>query len=168
MSRFFCKPAARPPANSLLGNTKKSIRNNQNSCGGNIGAVHYRHDNMSSNLGRQRIWPATQLGLAGVFLSDGKSLPANFQTIVKQIHHPTTGLYLLGCTFFFRRGFVPCPSPFSTRLFIYCLSPCFDITAVEPRSRSAFAHGPTVNPSFSPLFLPSFLEGGPGRPPRDW
>jgi len=62
----------RPPA--ILG---ISVRNNQNSCAENIGAVNYPLCNMSSNLDRQRIWHATQLG-AQVF--SPMASPANFQS----------------------------------------------------------------------------------------
>src|SRR5260370_8495156 len=56
-----------------------SVRNNQNSCGGNIGAVNYRYDNMSSNLGIVSGY-GTQLNSGAQVFSPMVS-PANFQSV---------------------------------------------------------------------------------------
>src|SRR5258707_15593850 len=56
-----------------------SVRNNQNSCGGNIGAVNYRYDNMSSNLGIVSGY-GTQLN-SGAQVFSPMASPANFQSV---------------------------------------------------------------------------------------
>ena len=56
-----------------------SVRNSQNSCGGNIGAVNYRYDNMSSNLGIVSGY-GTQLN-SGAQVFSPMASPANFQSV---------------------------------------------------------------------------------------
>jgi len=55
-----------------------SVRNNLNGCGGNIGAVNYRYDNMSNNLGIVSGYN-TQLN-AGAQVFSPMASPANFQS----------------------------------------------------------------------------------------
>jgi hypothetical protein len=56
-----------------------SVRNNLNSCGGNIGAVNYRYDNMSNNLGIVSGYN-TQLN-SGAQVFSPMAGPANFQSV---------------------------------------------------------------------------------------
>ncbi|HET6932424.1 MAG TPA: hypothetical protein VFI45_19020 [Candidatus Acidoferrum sp.] len=56
-----------------------TVRANQNSCGGNIGAVNYRYDNLSSNLGVVSGYN-TQLN-AGAQVFSPMTAPANFQSV---------------------------------------------------------------------------------------
>jgi hypothetical protein len=55
------------------------VRNNLNSCGGNIGAVNYRYDNMSNNLGIVSGYN-TQLN-SGAQVFSPMASPANFQSV---------------------------------------------------------------------------------------
>ena len=56
-----------------------SVRNNLNSCGGYIGAVNYRYDNMSNNLGVVSGY-STQLN-SGAQVFSPMAGPANFQSV---------------------------------------------------------------------------------------
>jgi len=56
-----------------------SVRNNLNGCGGNIGAVNYRYDNMSNNLGIVSGYN-TQLN-SGAQVFSPMASPANFQSV---------------------------------------------------------------------------------------